>query len=91
MVPNGLFESEQAPKLHAYLKDAVHIQAIMQLPLTLFKNKQAGKSILILQKKGDTIKAPKQVLLASIPSFSNMQAMEKILGQVEQWLTENKQ
>ncbi|MED4037594.1 class I SAM-dependent methyltransferase [Niallia taxi] len=91
MVPNGLFESEQAPKLHAYLKEAVHIQAIMQLPLTLFKNKQAGKSILILQKKGDTIKAPKQVLLASIPSFSNMQAMEKILGQVDQWLQENKQ
>lgn len=90
MVPNGLFESEQAPKLHAYLNEAVHIQAIMQLPLTLFKNKQAGKSILILQKKGDTIKAPKQVLLASIPGFSNMQAMEKILGQVEQWLKESK-
>ena len=90
VIPNNLFESEQSDKLHTYLKQSVHIQGIMQLPQSLFKSKQAAKSILILQKKGNNIKAPKQVLLANVPSFSNIRAMEKVLGELESWIKENK-
>ncbi|KAB7667991.1 class I SAM-dependent methyltransferase [Bacillus sp. B1-b2] len=90
VIPNNLFETEQAPKLHAYFKETVHIQGILQLPSTLFVNKQSAKSILILQKRGNDIKAPKQVLLANVPSFSNMKAMEKVLGELETWIKENK-
>lgn len=90
VVPNNLFESEQAANLHDYIKEEVHIQGIMQLPETLFKNKQSAKSILILQKKGNNIVAPKQVLLANVPSFSNMRAMEKVLSELDTWIQTNK-
>ncbi|WP_445489470.1 class I SAM-dependent methyltransferase [Niallia sp. 03133] len=90
MVPNGLFESEQAGKLHQFFKEEVYIQSILQLPLSLFKNKQAAKSILVLQKKGETIKAPKQVLLAKVPNLSNIASMEKTLSQIDVWIKENK-
>jgi site-specific DNA-methyltransferase (adenine-specific) len=90
VIPNNLFESEQAANLHDYIKEEVHIQGIMQLPETLFKNKQSAKSILILQKKGNNIVAPKQVLLAKVPSFSNMRAMEKVLSELDTWIQTNK-
>lgn len=90
MIPNGLFESIQAKKLHAYLKESVYLNAILQLPMSLFKNKEAAKSILVLQKKGEGVVAPKQILLGNIPSFSNVAGMEKVLGQVETWMKENK-
>ncbi|EOR23798.1 class I SAM-dependent methyltransferase [Niallia circulans] len=91
VIPNNLFESEQADKLHEYIKEEVHIQGILQLPETLFKNKQSAKSILILQKKGNNIVAPKQVLLAKVPRLSNMPAMEKVLSEMDTWIKQNKQ
>jgi site-specific DNA-methyltransferase (adenine-specific) len=90
LIPNGLFESEQAKKLHQFLKETVYIQGFMQLPKTLFKNKQNAKSILILQMKGEQVKAPKQALLVNMPSLSNGPEMEKILQKMDQWIKENK-
>ena len=43
VIPNGLFESEQSKKLHEYLTKEVNIQGVIQLPISLFKNKEAGK------------------------------------------------
>lgn len=90
VVPNGLFESDQAPQLHDYIKENALIQGLLQLPLSMFKNKQSAKTIFILQKAGENIPAPKQVLLANLPSFSNAGEMEKILKQIDQWIKENK-
>ncbi|WP_147532625.1 class I SAM-dependent methyltransferase [Bacillus marasmi] len=90
IIPNGLFESEQAAKLHQLLKENTNIQGILQLPLSIFKSKQAAKSILILQKKAEGVLAPKQALLVNMPSLSNMQAVESIFAQIDLWLKENK-
>jgi site-specific DNA-methyltransferase (adenine-specific) len=90
VIPNGLFESEQAEKLHQYFKETVWIQGIIQLPESMFKNKQASKSILILQKKADGVKAPKQVLLVNMPSLSKGAEVENVLGKINQWIIENK-
>lgn len=86
IIPNGLFESEQARKLHEYIKENGHIQGILQLPLSAFKNKDAGKSILILQKKGENTAPPKEVLLVNLPSLSNAVEMEKMLKKIDNWL-----
>lgn len=90
IIPNGLFESEQAPKLHEFIKENVFIQGLLQLPLSMFKNKNAAKSILILQKKGEGIEPPKQVLLADLPSLSKAAEVDKILVKIEKWFNENK-
>jgi site-specific DNA-methyltransferase (adenine-specific) len=90
VIPNGLFESEQAPKLHEFFKEQVIIQGILQLPLSMFKNKHAAKSILILQKRGPEIQPPKQALLVHFPTLSNAVEMDRILRKIDQWIEENK-
>lgn len=90
LIPNGLFESEQAKKLHEYLMKNVYIQAILQLPETLFKNKQNAKSILIMQRQGEQVKQPKEVLLVNMPSLTNGAELEKILVKMDRWIDENK-
>ncbi|OXS59489.1 SAM-dependent methyltransferase [Bacillus sp. DSM 27956] len=90
IVPNGLFESPHSAQLQGYLKEKADIQGFLQLPLSLFKNKNSAKSILILQKKKDGIKPPKEVLLAQLPSLSNQRALQDILSKIDQWLVQNK-
>ncbi|MFD3445312.1 class I SAM-dependent methyltransferase [Microbacteriaceae bacterium 4G12] len=90
LIPNFLFESEQAPKLHAFLKEHCYIQGLLQLPVSMFKNEKNAKSIFVIQKKGLDVTAPKQVMLAELPKFSNMQAMEKMIIQLNNWFVENK-
>jgi site-specific DNA-methyltransferase (adenine-specific) len=90
IVPNGLFESPLSSQLQLFLKEKVNIQGFLQLPLSLFKNKSSAKSILILQKKKEGVKAPKEVLLSNLPSLSNQRALEDILAKIDQWLLENK-
>lgn len=90
IIPNGLFESEQAGKLREFLKETVIIQGILQLPASMFKNKSAAKSILAVQKKSETVKPPKQVLLVNLPSLSNKREVDKILSQIDSWFKENK-
>lgn len=90
IIPNGLFESPEAPKLHTYIKNHLHIQALLQLPESMFKNKQATKSILVLQKHKDGIKPPKEVLLVNLPPLSNRKQVEIMMGKIDRWFTENK-
>ncbi|MBM7648821.1 site-specific DNA-methyltransferase (adenine-specific) [Bacillus ectoiniformans] len=90
LIPNGLFDSPLAPGLHKYLQKHAHIQGVIQLPLSMFKNQQSAKSILILQKQAEDTKAPKQVFLANMPSMKNSQAVENIMAKLEKWFQESK-
>lgn len=84
LVPEFLFESDQADQLRQFLKKSAHIIGVIRLPESAFKSRQHIKSILILQKKGEA-EAPKQPLLVNLPSFTNTVAMEDILEQMNQW------
>jgi site-specific DNA-methyltransferase (adenine-specific) len=90
IIPNGLFESEQAHQLREYFKEEVIIQGVLQLPVSMFNNKNAAKSILILQKKGEGIVAPKQALLVNLPSLSSVVEMDNILKNIDKWFQDNK-
>ena len=90
IVPNNLFESEQSPNLRSFIKNHLHVQGIIQLPKSMFKSEQAAKSILILQKKGEGIRPPKQALLAELPKMSNAAAMGKMMDRIEDWFSTNK-
>jgi site-specific DNA-methyltransferase (adenine-specific) len=85
LVPNNLFETEQAKQLHAYLKEDAIIQGLIQLPLSLFKQESSAKSIFILQKKGEGVVPPKEALLVDLPKFSNKEAMNRIMTEINKW------
>lgn len=90
LIPATLFESEQAKELHNYLKKHVFIQAVIQLPESMFKSKVYEKSIFILQKKDEGLKQPKEVLLAKVPQMSNKEAMTLFFQKVKAWKKELK-
>ncbi|HFK1547698.1 TPA: class I SAM-dependent methyltransferase [Bacillus albus] len=90
LVPNFIFESDQAPKLHAFIKQTCFIQGLLQLPVSMFKNEKNAKSIFVLQKKGPSVTMPKQALLVELPKFSNMKAMEDIMDQLNTWFATHK-
>jgi site-specific DNA-methyltransferase (adenine-specific) len=51
------------------------LQAILNLPTKMFKDEQAQKSILILQKVGASAKQAEQVLLGEFPEFNKQEKM----------------
>ncbi|GEK34729.1 class I SAM-dependent methyltransferase [Kurthia sibirica] len=90
LVPNNIFESEQAQLLYKYVQTHAWIQAVIQLPENLFKKQEMAKSLFILQKKYDGGKAVKDVLLAKVPKLDNIQALESFFAQVQIWKLEEK-
>ncbi|SET79917.1 site-specific DNA-methyltransferase (adenine-specific) [Salinibacillus kushneri] len=85
LIPNFLFDSDQSDKLHEFLNEHAHIQGILQLPLSMFTNEKNAKSIFILQKKGIQTSNPDKVLMAQLPSFKDVHAMDKTLNEIDQW------
>ncbi|WP_134021907.1 class I SAM-dependent methyltransferase [Lysinibacillus sp. YR326] len=85
LAPTHLFESEQSKQLHKYIQKHAWIQAIIQLPDTMFANKALEKSIVILQKQSKEFKAPKEVLLAKVPNMQNKQALAMFFEKVKMW------
>ncbi|WP_077327499.1 class I SAM-dependent methyltransferase [Virgibacillus siamensis] len=87
IIPDFLFDSDQSDKLYAYIHEVAHIVGVVRLPDSTFKSEKNVKSILILQKNGQGIQAPKQPLLANLPSFNNTEAMNDILNQINAWFS----
>ncbi|NBJ69013.1 MULTISPECIES: class I SAM-dependent methyltransferase [Clostridia] len=85
VIPEFLFESDQAEQLKQFLHKHAHIVGILSLPDTAFQSDKHRKSIFILQKKGHHTTTPKQPLLVKMPSFSNTNAMGDILDQINNW------
>ncbi|KZE64578.1 DNA methylase [Fictibacillus phosphorivorans] len=85
IVPNNIFESEQADLLKAWMKETVTVLGLLQLPESLFKSAVHAKSILILQKNGEGAIKPKQAMLAQLPSFSNKNGLGNVMEQMNEW------
>ncbi|WP_046176701.1 class I SAM-dependent methyltransferase [Domibacillus indicus] len=88
IIPNGLFESTEAKKLQAFLTEEAYIEGVIQLPETLFKSRQAAKSILMIRKKAPGIQKPKEVLLAAMPSLTDKKATAAIIQKIDRWFSE---
>jgi len=90
LVPDHIFESEQSALLNKLITQKAWIQALIQLPDELFSNKAHAKSLLIVQKKNETDKPVKEVLLAKVPNMKNMKALELFFAKVQKWKKEQK-
>lgn len=89
IIPENLFESDQAENLHQFIHKYAHIVGIIQLPDTAFASKQHKKSVFILQKRGEHTENVKEPLLAVLPSFNNTAGMEDILEKINQWFEQS--
>ncbi|SDB94360.1 site-specific DNA-methyltransferase (adenine-specific) [Pelagirhabdus alkalitolerans] len=88
VIPNTLFNSDQSTYLHQLIQESAHVIALLQLPTSLFRSNEEAKSLFVLQKKGDHTKAPKEALMAQLPSFKNMKATENMVLKMNAWFKE---
>lgn len=85
LVPNFLFESDQAEDLHRFLKEQAVILSLLQLPKSMFSSEQHGKSFLLIQKKGANTVVPRHALLAELPSFEKKEALADMMQRINEW------
>src|SRR5699024_8517023 len=85
IVPDDIFESEQADKLQAYIQQYGQIVGVLQLPESSFVHEAHRKSILVLRKKSEHTEPIKQPLLVVLPSFNDAGRLEDIVIQINQW------
>lgn len=90
VIPNDLFSQPQSQLFHQLLTSQANIQALLQLPSTLFKQEELGKSLFIVQKNGEGVAAVNEVLVAQLPSFNDVHGFNKILTRIENWIKLNK-
>lgn len=89
LVPSNFLETEQGPLLQKWLKEEVLLQGIIQLPDDLFKSEHSRKSILLLQKKGETAEQAEKVLLVHLPSLKDPIQVTEFFKKFEDWKSSN--
>ena len=89
LVPSNLLETTQAHLLTKWFKNQVYLQAVLQLPGSLFSQKGLSKSILIVQNKGENSKQAKEVLLAELPSLKDNQSVITFINEFRAWRESN--
>lgn len=85
IVPANLFASEQAKAFTWWFQEEAYLQSFITLPKNLFKNPEAQKAVLLLQKPGGQAKQAQEVLLAQVPSLNDMDKLQKFFQQFSAW------
>lgn len=90
IVPDNLFESEQAANILKYLQGSdVFFQALLQFPEKLFTNEKAAKAILVLQRAGGDAVQATPVMLARTPELTNVAENKNFVSEITAWMTAN--
>jgi len=85
IVPSQIFQTDQAKKLSEWMVSSVYLQAVLDLPTTLFASKEAQKAIVVLQKHGGKAEQVGNVLMGTIPDTNNPKAFEGFKDQLQDW------
>ncbi len=85
LVPSQLFQTSEAKSFLKWIQDKVYLQGMLNLPLELFLNKSAQKSILILQKHGGNAHQANKVMIGEFPSFKDEAGFRKFLTEIDDW------
>lgn len=84
LLPNNLFTSGQNRLFKNWLSQKTYLQAVIQLPKTLFKQKNAQKSIYIFQNKGEYAKQQK-VLAMNLLSLKEPTKIQELFTEFADW------
>ncbi|WP_334351685.1 class I SAM-dependent methyltransferase [Companilactobacillus sp. HBUAS56257] len=85
IVPSQIFQTDQAKKLSEWMVSSVYLQAVLDLPASLFASKEAQKAVVVLQKHGKDAKQIGNVLMGTIPDTNNPKLFEGFKDQLQDW------
>ncbi|MDR2834320.1 MAG: class I SAM-dependent methyltransferase [Streptococcaceae bacterium] len=84
LLPSELFKSKQADLMIQWMKEKVYLQAVIQLPENLFKQKNSAKSIFIFQNHG-ALSKQKTVLASNLSSLTDKKKIEQFFKEFANW------
>jgi len=90
IIPNDLFNQSYATEFHQLLTKQANIQALLQLPTSLFKADELGKSLFVVQKQGEDVSPISEVLVAQLPNLNDPTKFSQMLNRIEEWIKLNK-
>lgn len=85
LIPNNFFTHEKNKIIKDIILKESYIQALIELPLDLFKDPEFQKSILVIRKKGEQVAPIKDILMQRFPSFKDKEKVNNAIKQIEQW------
>ena len=85
IISNNFFSQPTAPQFHQTLSAKGKIRMLLQLPESMFKNNQIGKSILVVGDRS----FDKEALIVALPNFNQQKNMESTLTKIEDWIKLN--
>lgn len=91
LVPQALFQSDEAQGLVEWIQSVAHMQGLLNLPTEIFANQQAAKSILLLQRQGASAHQVPQVLLGTFPTLKDPKEFTAFMQKIDQWVATNLQ
>ena len=86
LVPTGMISGKDSSKFMGWLAKKVYLNAIIDLPDDLFKNRFNQKSILVFQNHGADAKAT-EVLITKIGSIKEEQSLVEFNMKLNEWYT----
>lgn len=86
LVPQNILTGTVGADFMPWLASKVHLQAIVQLPSSLFQSKISQKSILIFQNHGQS-KPPKEVLLTKLENLKKEESLVALNIKLNEWYT----
>lgn len=89
LVPINLFQTKESQSFVKWIQSVAYLQGLINLPSELFANKNAQKSILLLQRHGGNSKQAVKVLLGEFPSFKDQAKFAAFMQEINQWVTTN--
>lgn len=81
------FDRADSPEFRRILEGKWQVVGLLQLPDTLFR--KIGKSILILQKQGPSVRRIDKALAVRLPDFQDETLFRTAINQVDQWIEDN--
>lgn len=85
LLPSNILAGDVGKRLNAYLQQEGSLEMVLQLPDSLFAQKEAVKSIIVFRKKGSVAKPAHDVLITQLPNLSDAKKMLAIIKKLEAW------
>lgn len=89
IVASDIFENESGKKLLKYLSEKAFLQAMFNLPQSIFSSDGIQKAIIVLQKQGFKSSQAEPILLENIASLKDKNYLQKLLLDFKKWSNMN--
>lgn len=86
VIPSLMLEADDTVQFLSILTQSVYVQGIIKFAPSTFKNTEAAKALLVVQRHGVNAKQAEHVLLAQVPSLKVTDALPQFFNDLNQWI-----